>query len=220
MSFASNHNDYLDPDRWDSQEEPPEWWDVMEENCRLFLSEFSSKTWFDFYRVIYKDTSCGPSIGVLCAGSDKPVYCDNLRDYDADQPVVQVYVSSIVEGSESGTETHVIDMKVEGALARFLAALEAVDKEAGELWEEANREDSEDGQDETVCACPHGRCPMKVHHVPAEVDSAIMSLCESIAALLEHADMGEIHDDDTRDAVERAKSALAAAHALRLCVAQ
>ena len=61
---------------------------------------------------------------------------------------------------------------------------------------------------------------MKIHYIPAEVDSAIMSLCESIEALLDHADMGEIHDDDTRDAVERAKCALASAHALRLCVAQ
>ena len=61
---------------------------------------------------------------------------------------------------------------------------------------------------------------MKIHHVPAEVDSAIMSLCESIEALLEHADMGEIHDEETRDAVEKAKSALALALALRLCAAQ
>lgn len=59
---------------------------------------------------------------------------------------------------------------------------------------------------------------MKVHHVPAEVDSAILSLCESLDALLEHADMGEIHDEETRDAVEKAKGALACAHALRLCV--
>lgn len=59
---------------------------------------------------------------------------------------------------------------------------------------------------------------MKIHHVPAEVDSAIMSLCESLEALLEHADMGEIHDDETREVVERARCALATAHALRLCV--
>lgn len=61
---------------------------------------------------------------------------------------------------------------------------------------------------------------MKVHHVPAEVDSVILSLCESLDAMLEHADMGEIHDEETRDAVEKAKVALAFAHALRLCVAQ
>lgn len=60
---------------------------------------------------------------------------------------------------------------------------------------------------------------MKIYHVPPEVDSAVLSLCESLEALLEHADMGEIHDDDTRDAVEQAKSALASALALRLCVA-
>ena len=61
---------------------------------------------------------------------------------------------------------------------------------------------------------------MTIHHVPAEVDSVVISLCESLDALLEHADMGEIHDEETRDAVEKAKSALACAHALRLCVAQ
>jgi hypothetical protein len=134
----SAHDDYLDPDRWNSQEEAPEWWDIMEENCRLFLAEFSSKTWFDFYQTIYKRTDCGPSIGVMCHGADGPAYCSELKNYDASHPVVHVYVSSIVEGSEAVTDTHVIDMKVEGALARFWKALEAVNKEAGELWEEAN----------------------------------------------------------------------------------
>jgi hypothetical protein len=61
---------------------------------------------------------------------------------------------------------------------------------------------------------------MKIHHVPAEVDSAIMSLCESLGAMLEHADIGEVRDDDTKQVVERAKRVLATAHALRLCVAQ
>ena len=60
---------------------------------------------------------------------------------------------------------------------------------------------------------------MKTHYVPPEVDSAILSLCESLEALLEHADMGEIHDDDTREVVERAKTVLASAMSLRLCVA-
>lgn len=60
---------------------------------------------------------------------------------------------------------------------------------------------------------------MKIYHVPAEVDSAILSLCESLEALLEHADMGEIHDEETREVVEQAKSTLASALALRLCVA-
>ena len=60
---------------------------------------------------------------------------------------------------------------------------------------------------------------MKIHHVPAEVDSAILSLCESLEALLDHADMGEIHDEETRETVERAKCVLASAHSLRPCVA-
>lgn len=60
---------------------------------------------------------------------------------------------------------------------------------------------------------------MSVHRVPPEIDATIMSLCESLDALLEHADMGEIHDDETQEVVERAKSALASALALRLCVA-
>ena len=61
---------------------------------------------------------------------------------------------------------------------------------------------------------------VKTYHVPPEVDAAILSLCESLEALLEHADMGEIHDEETREVVERAKSALASAMSLRLCVAQ
>lgn len=60
---------------------------------------------------------------------------------------------------------------------------------------------------------------MSVHYIPAEVDAAVLSLCESLEALLEHADMGEIHDDETRETVERAKSALESAMSLRLCVA-
>lgn len=61
---------------------------------------------------------------------------------------------------------------------------------------------------------------MSVHHVPPEIDAAILSLCESLEALLEHADMGEIHDEETREVVEQAKSALASALALRLCAVQ
>ena len=61
---------------------------------------------------------------------------------------------------------------------------------------------------------------MKTHYVPPEVDSAVLALCESLEALLEHADMGEIHDEETREVVEQAKCALASAMSLRLCVAQ
>ena len=61
---------------------------------------------------------------------------------------------------------------------------------------------------------------MSVHYVPPEIDATILALCESLEALLEHADMGEIHDEETREVVERAKTALASALALRLCVAQ
>lgn len=61
---------------------------------------------------------------------------------------------------------------------------------------------------------------VKTHHVPPEIDATILALCASLEALLEHADMGEIHDDETRETVEQAKCALASALALRLCVAQ
>lgn len=61
---------------------------------------------------------------------------------------------------------------------------------------------------------------MSVHHVPPEIDATILALCASLEALLEHADMGEIHDDETRETVEQAKSALASALALRLCAVQ
>lgn len=61
---------------------------------------------------------------------------------------------------------------------------------------------------------------MKTHHVPPEIDATILSLCESLEALLDHADMGEIHDDETQEVVERAKTVLASALALRLCAVQ
>lgn len=142
MSFASMHNDYLDPDRH-APPEPPEWWDVMEENCREFMAQFSSTDWYGFYRPVYKGTDCGPTVGVRVYGADSPVYCDDLRKVPADAPVLQVHVSSIVEGSNAVTETHVIDMKVEGALKRFWEALESVNAEACDLWDEANGSDEE-----------------------------------------------------------------------------
>lgn len=143
MSLSSIHNDYLDPDKHLWPEEEPEWWGDMEANCAEFMAEFSSSTgtWFDFYRPVYKYTDCGPSVGVLVHGSESPVYCDELRGVKSDAPVLQVHVSSIVEGSDAVTETYVIDMTKPGALARFWDALEAVNKEACELWEEENREE-------------------------------------------------------------------------------
>ena len=60
---------------------------------------------------------------------------------------------------------------------------------------------------------------MNIHYVPPEIEATILSLCDSIKDLLEHADMGEIHDEETREVVERARCSLAIALALRLCVA-
>ena len=134
----SAHDDYLDPDKHLWNDEPPEWWDTMEQNCKEILSEFDCKNWGELYRIVYKYTDCGPSLGIICSYQDKPVYCDELYRFDKTQPVLQIYVSSIVEGLDICTSTHVVDMKIPGANERLMDAIEAVNNEAIELWNEAN----------------------------------------------------------------------------------
>ena len=129
------HNDHLDPDR----HLPPdcseaEWWDIMETNCKEILKAYSAKHWGDVYRAAYKYTDCGPSIGVAVAECDQQYYCDRLDDVSIDDPVVEIFISSIVEGVERTTDTECIDMKIPGALQRFRDGLDAINKEANEIW--------------------------------------------------------------------------------------
>lgn len=134
----SAHDDYLDPDIHLWPPEPPDWWCDMENNCRDILKEFGAANWGDVYKSIYDDTDCGPSVGIICNEEEKPSYCEDLYRYNPDHPVVSIFVSSIVEGVERTTDTVVVDMKTPGALARLHEAVEKVDKEAKEIWNETH----------------------------------------------------------------------------------
>lgn len=134
-NFSAMHADYLDAE--DGDEEVPDWWETMRENCKFLLDSLGCENWGRFYRSVYKGTGCGPTIGILCHGQDDPVYCDDLYKFNKDSPVVKVFVSSIVEGVETGTQQYIVDMKLPGAAARFWKAVEDVDAEATQLWIDA-----------------------------------------------------------------------------------
>ncbi len=121
MSFASMHNDYLDPDRAGLNDEHPD-----NETVKSAFADHDSLA--DLYRSVYKYTDCGPSMGALVSfveivESDigdyphevertKWVYCDDLRKLgtfkDMDEQgvlILALCVSSIVEGIDATTDT-------------------------------------------------------------------------------------------------------------------
>ena len=129
------------------------------------FSEFSGP--HDVYRMTYKYTDCGPSVGFLMSweieaddvdaspngtggGIQKFVYCDDLRKFgswdDLDKNgilITEISVSSIVEGVEQCTDTEFVDcdgLTFEPADIRkqFDDAVDAVDKQAIEIWKETH----------------------------------------------------------------------------------
>ena len=130
----STHDDYLDPDQHLWPVELPDWWPDMEENCTAILKHYGALHWGEVYRQIYKGTVCGPTLGLACAGQDKPVFNAELRRYLADAPVVQLHVSSIVEGSDEETTPILVDLTKPGALERLRQAIAATDKTATDLY--------------------------------------------------------------------------------------
>ena len=169
MSFASMHNDYLDPDRAGLNDEHPD-------NDTVKVAFADCESLADLYRSVYKYTACGPSMGALVSfyetvESDigdypsevertKWFYCDDLRQLgtfknmdDHGVLILALSVSSIVEGIDACTDTvevtcipdELADLAnnpeedphtVLGRL--FWAAVDSVDKRAGELWNETH----------------------------------------------------------------------------------
>ena len=129
---------HLDPDLHLWEAETPEWWDTMEANCKKLLSDLSCKNWGELYRSIYKNTPCGPSIGILCSGADDFAYNSDLYNFWADSPVIKISVSSIVEGSEAEVPARIIDFRKDDSIELFWKAVEEVDAEASQLGEETN----------------------------------------------------------------------------------
>lgn len=120
---------------------------------------------FDFYRSVYKATECGPSIGMqiefeqveedgfgtYASLKNKWLYCDDLRELgswkDLDSqgiPITAISVSSIVEGSDAEVPPVVIRLNDDDDAAQLKKeiweAIENVNQQACDLWDEANAE--------------------------------------------------------------------------------
>jgi hypothetical protein len=95
----------------------------------------------ELYRQVYKDVSCGPTIGMLFKGCTKMCYNDELPRNWGSKEVVTITVSSIVEGVDQGTEVRRITCsgKASDMIAKeFWAAVEAVNLEAETIWNETH----------------------------------------------------------------------------------
>lgn len=118
--------------------------------CRCLsaiLREHSADHLGDLARYAYKYTDCGASIGALLwRGEDNPglwVYGSDLRNVNMSEEIVTALsVSSIVEGVDQETETHIVDLlTIRGpktAAKAYNAALDAVEHEAKEIWKQTH----------------------------------------------------------------------------------
>lgn len=109
----------------------------------------------EVYRLTYKYTDCGPTVGFRLAEpslaighrySEPTYYCNDLHKLGTwgdmakrGERVVSLLVSSIVEGIDACTETIEVPIHPHGTfLTRWNQAIEDVDKEADRLWKETH----------------------------------------------------------------------------------
>jgi hypothetical protein len=134
MSFASMHNDYLDPDRFGLFNDE----EADNDLVKRAFADFDGP--YDLYRSVYKNTDCGPNLGFkirsfeavqieeegavgvvseACARVDTIWGSDlhrlgNWADMDSKgELVLAILVTSIVEGSDAETETIEIDCSID-----------------------------------------------------------------------------------------------------------
>ncbi len=136
--FARMHNDYLDPDRYYNKSDDEERYANAVDNSKALLEPLGCKTWGNFYKAVYKGTACGPTIAVRFFDSDVAYYNDELYKFAADKPALKISVSSIVEGSDVEVPAIHVDMTEEDAHKTFWNIVETVNRQATELWDEAN----------------------------------------------------------------------------------
>jgi hypothetical protein len=157
----SKHDDYMDPDKHGVNDE-------HRDNTVLKEAFPDYDSLAELYRYTYKYTSCGPSIGALIQWTEgeefepfpgevdyrevekqKWFYCDDLRQFgtweDMDkngQLVLELSVSSIVEGIEACTETEYVviseDTTAESLADQFDTAVDLVNGEADDLWKQTH----------------------------------------------------------------------------------
>lgn len=118
MSFASMHNDYLDPDRHSLEVEAPEAYQTV-------LDFFSAENEAEAKRRMYKDTNCGAWLEFTPDG---------------------IVIGSIVEGLDFGTMTYPLYYADNFTSADIQARIDAVEREAEALWEWGNRPCDKNGK--------------------------------------------------------------------------
>jgi len=165
----SAHDDWLDPDRHlnyagceEIEEKPPIHWAIR----KLVRGRAGDYGLYEFYRITYKYTDCGPSIGFLVDGEWH--YCDSLFKFynviceelkaEGEKPntprfstlfsrrfwqrhcVTAISVSSIVEGSDAEVAGSVLDTVPDNKPFEqwFEEQLKEVNDEASFLWQRDN----------------------------------------------------------------------------------
>jgi hypothetical protein len=99
------------------------------------LKEFSSNDWGQLYHSIYKYSDYGITLGVLFSNQDSPIYCRNLYDLGKDNFPIEIHVSSILEGVEEKTSTHIIKLSEPTPAKKLRKAIELIEEEAEDIWQ-------------------------------------------------------------------------------------
>jgi hypothetical protein len=99
-------------------------------------------------RAVYKYVDCGPSMGATVLqpnGEKKRVYCSGLYSLgtwlEMKDQVIEICVSSIVEGCDQETDTYeiVLEGKTPAKIRKeFWDAVDEVDKEAKSIWNQTH----------------------------------------------------------------------------------
>jgi hypothetical protein len=129
---------HLDPDLHLNQQEVPAWWYLMENNCKRVLKFYGVSSWAEVPRAIYKETSCGASISAKVAYQDDIVLGSDFHKLKNDSPILELNISSIIEGSEAETSVYTVNMTKRNVLKNLESAIKSVEEEADELWNAAN----------------------------------------------------------------------------------
>jgi hypothetical protein len=130
------HDDYLDPDRHLWREEEPVKDEAMINSEADLMALYETDRWDLVEKYVYKYTDCGAHVARIEGG---------------------VSVGSIVEGVDWGTEEH--ELMYPFAADAWWKALQAVEDEAKEIWQETHGCDSCPENPETGYHMIDPNCP-------------------------------------------------------------
>jgi len=120
--------------------------EVAQANLKAILDDHGCETVGQLARNAYKYTDCGAWLSVEVWGYERStiVHGDAVRDLPTDAPIIAIHVGSIVEGVDGGVDAHIVDLLDEAfeepamAAAAYNRALEEVEKEAEDIWNETH----------------------------------------------------------------------------------